>query len=393
MKTCGTTTLLLPSSSASRRRWARRSSTCTTATTASSSPSSKRTRTRPSTRSTSTSSSSAASSPPTSSALGRPVLYVLSAGRVAPPPAPPPADGPVDTDDIFEIAMEGMAHHVCARYLQASHPGLAGAALASRMTAVSGVGALLPGVTIDDWAFEPCGYSMNGLQGEYYYTVHVTPEDGFSCAAPLAARARSHVPPPSFCSGAHLPCSPPQLRVVRDQRPVVPPGAPRPAGGRRLPALGAHAHADDAPREARVRRAAPPRVRAQHDRGRRGAAGREGLRDQLREAPAQPAVARQRHVGRRRRRRRRRRRVRRAAGAPPPNRRLSRRRAGTRWRRRRWGRWRSLRRTRARHGERTAGGRGAGRRAAGGKGEEGASGRVHFEEGRRALPNAIRDSY
>ena len=131
--------------------------------------------------------------------------YVLSAGRVAPPPAPPPADGPVDTDDIFEIAMEGMAHHVCARYLQASHPGLAGAALASRMTAVSGVGALLPGVTIDDWAFEPCGYSMNGLQGEYYYTVHVTPEDGFSCAAPLAARARSHVPPPSFCSGAHPP--------------------------------------------------------------------------------------------------------------------------------------------------------------------------------------------
>ena len=125
--------------------------------------------------------------------------YVLSAGRVA----PPPADGPVDTDDIFEIAMEGMAHHVCARYLQASHPGLAGAALASRMTAVSGVGALLPGVTIDDWAFEPCGYSMNGLQGEYYYTVHVTPEDGFSCAAPLAARARSHVPPPSFRSGAH----------------------------------------------------------------------------------------------------------------------------------------------------------------------------------------------
>ena len=76
-----------------------------------------------------------------------------------------------------------MAHHVCARYLQASHPGLAGAALASRMTAVSGVGALLPGVTIDDWAFEPCGYSMNGLQGEYYYTVHVTPEDGFSYAS------------------------------------------------------------------------------------------------------------------------------------------------------------------------------------------------------------------
>ena len=160
--------------------------------------------------------------------------YVLSAGRVAPPPAPPPADGPVDTDDIFEIAMEGMAHHVCARYLQASHPGLAGAALASRMTAVSGVGALLPGVTIDDWAFEPCGYSMNGLQGEYYYTVHVTPEDGFSCAALRPSPPPpSCPPPPRSPSPPSLTCLPSSLSAAtRRSRPTTRRTAGRTASSR-----------------------------------------------------------------------------------------------------------------------------------------------------------------
>ena len=51
------------------------------------------------------------------------------------------------------------------------------------MTALSGIGALLPDVKVDDWAFEPCGYSMNGLRGGFYYTVHITPESGFSYAS------------------------------------------------------------------------------------------------------------------------------------------------------------------------------------------------------------------
>ena len=165
-------------------------------------PSSRRTRTRPSTRSTSL--ERTLGGVVTSHVLGPRTAGAgtCSAGRVAPPPAPLPADGPVDTDDIFEIAMEGWRTTSARATSRRRTRGSRAPRSASRMTAVSGVGALLPGVTIDDWAFEPCGYSMNGLQGEYYYTVHVTPEDGFSCAAPLAARARSHVPPPSFCSGA-----------------------------------------------------------------------------------------------------------------------------------------------------------------------------------------------
>lgn len=36
---------------------------------------------------------------------------------------------------------------------------------------------LIPGLKIDDFLFDPCGYSMNGiLPGGFYITIHVTPE-------------------------------------------------------------------------------------------------------------------------------------------------------------------------------------------------------------------------
>jgi len=41
----------------------------------------------------------------------------------------------------------------------------------------SGIIDIIPGIRIDDFLFEPCGYSMNGiLPGGYYITIHVTPE-------------------------------------------------------------------------------------------------------------------------------------------------------------------------------------------------------------------------
>ncbi|KII65887.1 S-adenosylmethionine decarboxylase proenzyme [Thelohanellus kitauei] len=39
---------------------------------------------------------------------------------------------------------------------------------------------LMPKATLDDHAFEPCGYSVNGLRGSDYFTLHVTPQ--ISCA-------------------------------------------------------------------------------------------------------------------------------------------------------------------------------------------------------------------
>ena len=35
---------------------------------------------------------------------------------------------------------------------------------------------MLPGFEIDDFTFEPNGYSLNALNGKQYLTIHVTPQ-------------------------------------------------------------------------------------------------------------------------------------------------------------------------------------------------------------------------
>ncbi|XP_055836821.1 S-adenosylmethionine decarboxylase proenzyme isoform X1 [Episyrphus balteatus] len=52
----------------------------------------------------------------------------------------------------------------------------------------AGIHKLIPGMVIDDYLFDPCGYSMNGIakniSGNYpqgcYMTIHITPEPDFS---------------------------------------------------------------------------------------------------------------------------------------------------------------------------------------------------------------------
>lgn len=152
-------------------------------------------------------------SPKASTAAGMPPTrwYALCAeGNATSPPAPePPTPSPPPLVDgatpaeraalaaeaaataaeataetaVIEIAMEGLAPEVCSVFVEARHAPLAGRALAAAMTRASGVGGLVPHAHVDDWAFEPCGYSMNALAGPYYYTVHVTPEIGFSYAS------------------------------------------------------------------------------------------------------------------------------------------------------------------------------------------------------------------
>lgn len=129
--------------------------------------------------------------------------YALCAEAPRAPPAPPAAcasptgpprraaaaspssdDGDEAGEDLFEVAMEGLPPDVCRRFFgDAYAAGVTGRQLAVAMTRAAGIDSLLPGVDIDDWAFEPCGYSMNGLRGAHYYTVHVTPEQGFSYAS------------------------------------------------------------------------------------------------------------------------------------------------------------------------------------------------------------------
>ncbi|KAL1361061.1 hypothetical protein HN51_006430 [Arachis hypogaea] len=51
------------------------------------------------------------------------------------------------------------------------------------MTENSGIRKILPKSEICDFEFDPCGYSMNGIEGSAISTIHVTPEDGFSYAS------------------------------------------------------------------------------------------------------------------------------------------------------------------------------------------------------------------
>ncbi|XP_068648070.1 S-adenosylmethionine decarboxylase proenzyme-like [Aristolochia californica] len=52
-----------------------------------------------------------------------------------------------------------------------------------RMTLASGIPDILPGFEICDFEFEPCGYSMNAIEGPVLSTIHITPEEGFSYAS------------------------------------------------------------------------------------------------------------------------------------------------------------------------------------------------------------------
>lgn len=51
------------------------------------------------------------------------------------------------------------------------------------MTEDSGIRSILPESKICDFEFDPCGYSMNGIEDSAVSTIHVTPEDGFSYAS------------------------------------------------------------------------------------------------------------------------------------------------------------------------------------------------------------------
>ncbi|XP_040379833.1 S-adenosylmethionine decarboxylase proenzyme 4 [Oryza brachyantha] len=56
-------------------------------------------------------------------------------------------------------------------------------AIGDEMTAASGIAGVNPRSLVCAYAFAPCGYSMNSLDGARYATIHVTPEDGHSYAS------------------------------------------------------------------------------------------------------------------------------------------------------------------------------------------------------------------
>ena len=41
----------------------------------------------------------------------------------------------------------------------------------------NGISEIYPKAIINDYIFDPCGYSLNGLVGQYYFTIHITPQN------------------------------------------------------------------------------------------------------------------------------------------------------------------------------------------------------------------------
>lgn len=92
-----------------------------------------------------------------------------------------------ESDDLFtvEVCMTELDRAQARKFFQ--NPGRAGKftgdSAGKAMTALTGIDQINPDALICDFAFDPCGYSMNGIDGDRYSTIHVTPEDGFSYAS------------------------------------------------------------------------------------------------------------------------------------------------------------------------------------------------------------------
>jgi S-adenosylmethionine decarboxylase len=80
----------------------------------------------------------------------------------------------------FEITMTGK---LCPRTMAnfwAVNNGLAGNPGELKIAEKAGISQLIEGVDIDEYAFSPCGFSLNGLKDEGFITVHITPQDEFA---------------------------------------------------------------------------------------------------------------------------------------------------------------------------------------------------------------------
>lgn len=77
----------------------------------------------------------------------------------------------------LEMCMTGLDREKCSVFYKSQSSS------AAEMTNTSGIRKILPGSEICDFEFDPCGYSMNSVEGAAVSTIHVTPEDGFSYAS------------------------------------------------------------------------------------------------------------------------------------------------------------------------------------------------------------------
>nr|CAG4713668.1 unnamed protein product [Naegleria fowleri] len=79
-----------------------------------------------------------------------------------------------DPDQTLEVLMHDLDPEVMKQFMEASRKDRPTGMTIEQQ---SGIDKLLPGSEIDSFEFDPCGYSMNGLLGKCYWTIHITPED------------------------------------------------------------------------------------------------------------------------------------------------------------------------------------------------------------------------
>ncbi|KAH8249739.1 hypothetical protein KR032_011941, partial [Drosophila birchii] len=105
-------------------------------------------------------------------------LYTFSRSDVKSSPKPiavDEKDADSEPDQTIEILMQDLDSEKMSIFYKNKF------ASAKEATKESGIDTILPSMHIDDFLFDPCGYSMNGIndKGEYM-TIHITPENQFS---------------------------------------------------------------------------------------------------------------------------------------------------------------------------------------------------------------------
>ncbi|KAL4284656.1 hypothetical protein GQ457_16G030330 [Hibiscus cannabinus] len=89
----------------------------------------------------------------------------------------------LNSDVTFEVCMTELDRHQASRFFKKTGDCKTGDLAGKEMTELTGIDDINPSAFICDFAFDPCGYSMNEIDGHRYLTIHVTPEDGYSYAS------------------------------------------------------------------------------------------------------------------------------------------------------------------------------------------------------------------
>ncbi|KAG0555653.1 hypothetical protein KC19_12G185600 [Ceratodon purpureus] len=90
------------------------------------------------------------------------------------------ADHGVEADPVYtlEMCMTKLDRQAAGIFFKAS-----GLETGPEMTKAANIDKMLPESRICDFTFDPCGYSMNGIEGGAHSTIHVTPEPNQSYAS------------------------------------------------------------------------------------------------------------------------------------------------------------------------------------------------------------------